>query len=96
MPVGTASVPQPSNIMNDAIMRPKSVLGVMSPKPTVVTVVMAQYTEVGMLVKPLSGPSTTYMTVPKISTTMATASKNTMILRRLAASAMASPWYSTT
>jgi hypothetical protein len=42
MPVGTARMPQPSSIMNDEISRPKSVLGVMSPKPTVVTVLMAQ------------------------------------------------------
>jgi hypothetical protein len=42
MPVGTASVPQPSSIIIDEISRPRSVLGVMSPKPTVVTVVMAQ------------------------------------------------------
>ena len=42
MPVGTASVPQPSSIIIEAIRRPRSVLGVMSPKPTVVMVVMAQ------------------------------------------------------
>ena len=42
MPVGTASVPQPSSIMAEAIKRPRSLLGVMSPKPTVVMVVMAQ------------------------------------------------------
>ena len=42
MPVGTASVPQPISIIIEAIMRPRSVLGVMSPKPTVVKVVMAQ------------------------------------------------------
>ena len=33
---------RPSNIMKDEINRPRSVLGVMSPKPTVVTVLMAQ------------------------------------------------------
>ena len=42
MPVGTAKVPQPSSIMADEIKRPQSVLGVMSPNPTVVKVVMAQ------------------------------------------------------
>jgi hypothetical protein len=42
MPVGTAKVPQPINIMIEAMNLPKSVLGVMSPKPTVVIVVMAQ------------------------------------------------------
>ena len=42
MPVGTASVPQPSSIISEATRRPRSVLGVMSPKPTVVIVVMAQ------------------------------------------------------
>ena len=42
IPVGTASVPQPSSIIIEAIRRPMSVLGVMSPKPTVVMVVMAQ------------------------------------------------------
>ena len=36
MPVGTASVPQPSSIMKLEMRRPRSVLGVMSPKPTVV------------------------------------------------------------
>ena len=96
MPVGTASVPQPSSIMKDEIRRPRSVLGVMSPKPTVVTVVMAQYTDVGMLVNPLPGPSTTYITVPRISTSIKTADKKTRILRRLAESARARPWYSAT
>jgi hypothetical protein len=42
MPVGTAKVPQPINIKTDATNRPKSVLAVMSPNPTVVTVVIAQ------------------------------------------------------
>jgi hypothetical protein len=42
IPVGTAKVPQPNSIIIDAISRPKSVLGVMSPNPTVVIVVMAQ------------------------------------------------------
>ena len=42
MPVGTASVPQPSSIITEATKRPRSVLGVMSPKPTVVTVEIAQ------------------------------------------------------
>ena len=94
MPVGTASVPQPSSIMTEAISRPRSVLGVMSPKPTVVMVVTAQYTAMGMLVKPLAGPSTTYMSVPMTSTIMSTAARNTMILRRLACSARPSDWYS--
>lgn len=42
MPVGTASVPQPINIMMDDMSRPKSVFGVISPNPTVVMVVIAQ------------------------------------------------------
>ena len=42
MPVGTASTPQPMSIMRLAMRRPRSVFGVMSPKPTVVIVVMAQ------------------------------------------------------
>ena len=42
MPVGTASVPQPTSIMAEAMKRPSSVLGVMSPKPTVVMAVIAQ------------------------------------------------------
>ena len=42
IPVGTAKVPQPMSIMVDAINLPKSVFGVMSPKPTVVMVVIAQ------------------------------------------------------
>ena len=50
MPVGTARMPQPISIISEARARPRSVLGVMSPKPTVVTVVMAQYTPTGMLV----------------------------------------------
>ena len=42
IPVGTARIPQPSSIMKLATARPRSVFGVMSPKPTVVIVVMAQ------------------------------------------------------
>jgi S-adenosylmethionine:tRNA ribosyltransferase-isomerase len=42
MPVGTASVPQPTSIISEAMNRPRPVLGVMSPKPTVVTVEIAQ------------------------------------------------------
>jgi S-adenosylmethionine:tRNA ribosyltransferase-isomerase len=42
MPVGTASVPQPISIISEAISRPRPVLGVMSPKPTVVMVEIAQ------------------------------------------------------
>ena len=62
-------------------------MGVTSPKPTVVMVVMAQYTPTGMLVKPLSGPSTTYISVPMIITTSSTKDRNTRILRREARSA---------
>ena len=40
-----------------------------------------------MLVKPCSGPSTTYITVPSTSTTISTTDRNTRILRRLARSA---------
>ncbi len=42
MPVGTASVPQPTSIISEAMNRPRPVLGVMSPKPTVVMVDIAQ------------------------------------------------------
>ncbi len=42
MPVGTASTPQPSNIITEAISRPRSVLGTRSPKPTVAIVEIAQ------------------------------------------------------
>jgi hypothetical protein len=42
IPVGTAKVPQPINIMMDVMNLPKSVLGVMSPNPTVVMVLIAQ------------------------------------------------------
>jgi S-adenosylmethionine:tRNA ribosyltransferase-isomerase len=42
MPVGTASVPQPTSIITDAMRRPSPVLGVRSPKPTVVMVEIAQ------------------------------------------------------
>lgn len=42
MPVGTASVPQPISIISEAMNRPRPVLGVMSPKPTVVMVEIAQ------------------------------------------------------
>ena len=42
MPVGTASVPQPISIISEAMKRPSPVLGVMSPKPTVVIVEIAQ------------------------------------------------------
>jgi S-adenosylmethionine:tRNA ribosyltransferase-isomerase len=42
MPVGTASVPQPTSIISEAMNRPRPVLGVMSPKPTVVMVEIAQ------------------------------------------------------
>ena len=90
MPVGTASVPQPISIIRLAMKRPRSVFGVTSPKPTVVNVVMAQYTPIGMLVKPFSGPSTTYISVPMIITTSSTKARKTRILRRDARSA----WYS--
>src|SRR5690606_29173279 len=83
MPVGTASVPQPINIITEAIKRPRSVFGVISPKPTVVIVVMAQYTEAGTLLKPFSGPSTTYINVPMTITTSSTKEIKALILRRL-------------
>jgi len=49
-----------------------------------------------MLVKPLAGPSTTYMTVPMTTTTSNTKLRKTKILRRLAASARPSAAYSAT
>jgi hypothetical protein len=42
MPVGAASVPQPTSIICEARIRPRSALGAVSPKLTVVIVVMAQ------------------------------------------------------
>ena len=94
MPVGTARMPQPSSIWNEASSRPSSVFGVMSPKPTVVIVTTAQYMPIGMLVKPFAGPSTTYINVPITSTTRITNDRKTKILRRLAASALPSALYS--
>jgi hypothetical protein len=42
VPVGTARMPQPNNITMLATARPRLVRGAMSPKPTVVMVVIAQ------------------------------------------------------
>lgn len=89
MPVGTAGTSLPSRIIDEAISRPRSVRGVMSPKPTVVIVVTAQYIAVGMLVKPCSGPSTPYIGVPATGTTISTKPRKTRILRGLAAMAEA-------
>src|SRR5450830_2176756 len=96
MPVGTARMPQPSNIISDEMARPMSVFGAISPKPTVVMVLMAQYMAVGILVKPLSGPSTTYITVPNKNTTIITNDKKIKILRLLAIKARPSTVYSCT
>ena len=89
-------MPQPSSIISEAMVRPMSVFGVISPKPTVVMVLMAQYIDVGMLLKPLSGPSTTYITVPNRKTTIMTKDKKMRILRRLASKARPSTVYSCT
>ena len=94
MPVGTASTPQPSSIITEAIARPTSVLGTRSPKPTVVMVEIAQYIATGMLVKPCSGPSTTYISVPITSTTSITKPTNTVILRGSPPAPCASARYS--
>ena len=69
------------------IALPAVVCGAMSPKPTVAIVTMAQYMLVGMLVKPCSGPSTTYISAPKMTTSVSTAQTKTKILRRLRQSA---------
>ena len=45
-------MPQPSSIISEAMVRPMSVRGVISPKPTVVMVLMAQYIDVGILLNP--------------------------------------------
>ena len=82
--------------MAEAMVRPVAVTGAMSPKPTVVMVVMAQYTPTGMLVKPCSGPSTTYIRVPITTTTSSTKDMNTAIFRREADSASARARYSST
>jgi hypothetical protein len=50
----------------------------------------------GMLVKPLAGPSTTYISVPITSTIISTKDRNTRILRRLATSARPVHWNSDT
>ena len=42
MPVGTARMPQPMSMVKEAIARPRSVFGAMSPKPTVLMVDTAQ------------------------------------------------------
>ena len=70
--------------------RPNGVSGEMSPKPTVPIVTTAQYMPVGMLVNPCSGPSTTYISAPKITTIVINAQTNTEILRRLRAIAVIS------
>ena len=59
-------------------------------------VVTAQYIAVGMLLKPLAGPSSTYMTVPMMSTTIITKDMKIRILRRLVRKARPSAAYSET
>ena len=59
----------------------------MSPYPTVVSVTIAQYIEIGMLSKPAAGPSIRYIAEPTKSTAVSTNDRNTVILARLAASA---------
>ena len=51
----------------------------MSPKPTVERVTIAQYMEIGMLLKPFSGPSTTYIMDPAKTHIITTANKKTRI-----------------
>ena len=80
----------PVNISSTASIWPNGVIGAISPYPTVVTVTMAQYTPRGMLVKPASAPSMTYMSDPAITTIVDTASIKTVILRRPALSAVKS------
>src|SRR5690606_28105028 len=69
--------------MMEATNLPAMVMGVISPNPTVVRVTMAQYMDMGMLVKPLSGPSTINITVPMISTMVTTENKKIWIFIRL-------------
>ena len=66
-----------------ATKRPSPVFGVMSPKPTVVTVTTAQYMPCGTLAKPCSGPSITYMSEPMITTIVSTVPTKIVILLRL-------------
>ena len=88
MPVGMAIIPYPNIIINEAINCPRAVIGAISPYPTVVSVTIAQYTLLGMLVKPLpSLLSTRYMTVPRMIQRTITKEMNTAILARLRLSA---------
>ena len=71
--------------MSAAMLCPRAVTGAMSPYPTVVRVTMAQYTDEGMLVKPLSAPpSMRYMSVPNITQRMRTNEMKTAIFALLA------------
>ena len=87
IPVGTAITPYPVIIRAEARKRPQGVSGAMSPYPTVVSVTIAQYIEIGMLSKPAAGPSIRYMADPTRSTAVRTKERNTVILARLAARA---------
>ncbi|MCY1556273.1 hypothetical protein D9M68_930110 [compost metagenome] len=75
-------------MVSEVMNWPSGVFGTMSPKPVVVSVTTAQYMASGMLWKPCSGPSTTYITVPRITVMMNTVPRNTKILRRLLRSAL--------
>ncbi|KAG1305754.1 hypothetical protein G6F63_016585 [Rhizopus arrhizus] len=55
----------------------------MSPKPTVAMVTTAQYMLAGMLLKPCSGPSITYISAPAMMVMVITVNRNTSTLRRL-------------
>lgn len=70
-----------------AINFPAAVWGVISPKPTVVTVIMAQYMDSGILLNPLDSPSTMYMTAPTMVTTKSMVKIKIVILGRLASRA---------
>src|SRR5690606_21272786 len=62
------------SMIMDATNFPAPVAGAISPKPTVVSVTMAQYIDIGILVYPCSGPSMINITVP-ITRTMVTTEK---------------------
>ena len=90
-------IPYPMIITREASSCPTGVTGWMSPYPTVVSVTMAQYTPLGMLVKPASEPSIRNMSEPTTTTMVRTVKRNTVILYRLALRAaprtLASPTY---
>ena len=77
----------PRIIIALAINCPRAVIGAISPYPTVVSVTIAQYTLLGMLVNPFSAPSIMYIIVPKMIQRINTNNKKTAIFALLDLSA---------